>query len=57
MSKGNFIKVTPKDSKESYVVLASNEVYFKSQGAKIEEPTQEEIEKFFPETRKTKKTN
>lgn len=56
MSKGKFIKVTPKGSKESVVVLASNEVFWKSQGAKIEEPTQEEIEKFFPETKKTGKT-
>jgi DNA helicase TIP49 (TBP-interacting protein) len=47
MSK-KYIKVTEKD-KSSVIVLASNEGFYKSRGAKIEEPTKKEIEKFFLE--------
>jgi septal ring factor EnvC (AmiA/AmiB activator) len=46
MSK--YIKVTEKD-KQAVVVLAANKSFFASQGFKIEEPAQKEIESFFPE--------
>jgi len=43
-----YIKVTEKD-KSPFIALASNEQFYKNRGAKIEDPTQEEIEKCFPE--------
>ena len=43
-----YIKVTEKD-KSPFIALASNEQFYKNRGAKIEEPTKEEIEKCFPE--------
>jgi hypothetical protein len=49
-----YIKVTEKD-KSPVIVLASNEGFYKSRGAKIEEATKKEIEQFFPE--ETKKGN
>lgn len=52
MSQSKYIKVTPKGEKEGRVVLASLKSFFVSQGAKIEQPTQEEIEDAFPEERK-----
>lgn len=52
MSQSKYIKVTPKGEKEGRVVLASLKSFFVSQGAKIEQPTQEEIEAAFPEERK-----
>jgi septal ring factor EnvC (AmiA/AmiB activator) len=48
MSK--YIKVTEKDG-PPFVVLATNKAFFMNLNAKIEEPTQEEIEAFFPEER------
>ena len=52
MSQSKYIKVTPKGEKEGRVVLDSLKSFFVSQGAKIETPTQEEIEAAFPEERK-----
>ena len=52
MSQSKYIKVTPKGEKEGRVVLASLKSFFVSQGAKVEQPTQEEIEAAFPEERK-----
>ena len=46
-----YIKVTEKD-KSPFIALTSNESFYKNRGAKIEEPTQEEIEKCFPEEKK-----
>jgi len=43
-----YVKVTEKDGR-SFIVLASNEQFYKKRGATIEAPTQEEIEKCFPE--------
>ena len=43
-----YIKVTEKD-KTPFVVLASNEAFYKNRNATIEEPTKEEIENAFPE--------
>ena len=50
MSKSKYIKVTLKGEKNGRVVLASLKPFFLSQGAKIEEPTPEEIALEFPET-------
>jgi chromosome segregation ATPase len=47
MDKSKYIKVTDKNSK-STVVLASNTSFYQSQGYKIEEPTEKEIEAYFP---------
>ena len=52
MSQSKYIKVTPKGEKEGRVVLASLKSFFVSQGAKIVEPTPEEIAAEFPEERK-----
>lgn len=49
MSK--YIKVT-EEGKPSIVILAANKAYYLSKGAKITEPTQEEIAEFFPEEKK-----
>jgi uncharacterized LabA/DUF88 family protein len=43
-----YIKVTEK-GRSPVVILASNESFYKARGAKIEIPTQEEIEKSFPQ--------
>ena len=48
-----YIKVTAK-GKAPVVLLASNKGFYQRQGAKIEMPTQAEIEAFFPEERKGK---
>jgi len=50
MSKGKYIKVTDANNKSS-VVMATNEAFYKSQGYQISEPTQEEIEEYFPSAR------
>ena len=55
MSKSKYIKVTPKGEKKGRVVLASLKPFFLSQGAKIEEPTPEEIALEFPETAEAEK--
>ena len=49
--QNKYIKVTEKD-KTSFIVLASNEAFYKSRGATIAEATKEEIEKAFPEEMK-----
>jgi hypothetical protein len=54
MSK-NYIKVTEKD-KKPVIVLIANKAFYEKRGARIEEPTQKEIEAFFPEERKGKTT-
>jgi superfamily I DNA and RNA helicase len=46
--QNKYIKVTEKD-KNPFIVLASNEAFYKNRGATIEEPAKEEIEKAFPE--------
>lgn len=46
MAKGKYIKVELKDGTK-HVILASNEAFYKKQGAKISEPTQKEIEAAF----------
>lgn len=50
MSKSKYIKVTDANKKSS-VVMATNEAFYKSQGYQISEPTQEEIEEYFPSAR------
>lgn len=57
MSNKKYIKVTPKGETEGRVVLASLKQFFISQRAKIEEPTQEEIEAAFPEERAARRVN
>lgn len=49
-----YIKVS-EEGKPSIVILAANKVYYLSKGAKITEPTQEEIAEFFPEEKKKEK--
>ncbi len=56
MNLKRFIKVTPKDSTKYIVLLAGNEAFYRSQGAKIEQPTEEEVLEFFPQTAKEIKT-
>ena len=46
MSK--YIKVT-EAGKPPFVALRQNELFYKKRSATIEDPTQEEIEKYFPE--------
>lgn len=43
-----FIKVTPKGAKAPIIMRAACMQFYVSQGAKIEEPTMEEIRKAFP---------
>jgi PHD/YefM family antitoxin component YafN of YafNO toxin-antitoxin module len=43
-----YIKVT-KEGRPSFVVLASNELFYRSLGSKIEDAEKEEIKKAFPE--------
>lgn len=49
MDVKNYIKVTPKGETRSHVVLAGNKAFYQKHGGKIEEPTEEEIVKAFPE--------
>lgn len=49
MNTKQFLKVTPKGGGRSVVVPAQNREFYLSQGAKVEEPTEEEIRKEFPE--------
>lgn len=49
MNPKQFIKVTPKGSKESYVLPMQNKAFYISQGAEVTEPTEEEVAKAFPE--------
>lgn len=50
MLKSKYIKVTDANKKSS-VVMATNEAFYNSQGYQISEPTQEEIEEYFPSVR------
>ncbi len=52
MNLKRFIKVTPKDSTKYIVLLAGNESFYRSQGARIEQPTEEEVLEFFPQLAK-----
>ncbi|MBR5468948.1 MAG: hypothetical protein IKU78_00570 [Paludibacteraceae bacterium] len=52
MNLKRFIKVTPKDSTKHIVLLAGNESFYRSQGAIIEQPTEEEVLEFFPQLAK-----
>lgn len=47
MANNKYIKVTDKNGK-STIVLSSNEAFAKNQGFKISEPTQEEVQQYFP---------
>jgi hypothetical protein len=55
-SMSRYIKVTEKD-RRPVVLLAANRAFFASRGFKIEEPTQEEIESFFPEEKQSGNSN
>ena len=46
-----YIKVTPKGDTKSHIVLATLTDFYISQGAKIEEPTQEEVYAAVPQER------
>ena len=46
-----YIKVID-GKKTPFVTTRQNETFYKKRGAKIEEPTREEIEKYFPEEKK-----
>lgn len=50
MSKSKYIKVTDANKKSS-VVMATNESFYKSQGYQISEPSQQEIDEYFPSAR------
>ena len=43
MKKEDFIKVTPKGSKESHIIPASNKAFYQSQDAKVEELTDDDF--------------
>lgn len=49
MNLKRFIKVTPRDSDKYVVILAANKEFYLAQGAKVEQPTEEEVLKFFPQ--------
>lgn len=49
MNLKRFIKVTPRDSEKYVVILAANKEFYLAQGAKVEQPTEEEVVKFFPQ--------
>lgn len=52
MNLKKYIKVTPTDGGAPRVMLASNTDFYKAQGCKIEQPTEEEVYANFPELRK-----
>ena len=52
MNLKRFIKVTPRDSEKFIVILAANRDFYLSQGAKVEQPTEEEVLEFFPQMEK-----
>ncbi len=47
MNLKRFIKVTPRDSEKYIVILATNREFYLAQGAKVEQPTEEEVLEFF----------
>lgn len=49
MNTKRYIKVFPKGRIDSVILLASNKDFYLAQGARIEEPTEEEILNAFPE--------
>ena len=49
MNLKRFIKVTPRDSDKYVVILAANKEFYLAQGAKVEQPTEEEVVEFFPQ--------
>lgn len=54
MVNKKYIKVTVRGSKTPVVVLGSLEDYYRSQGAKIDVPTDDEVNSAFPEEGKRK---
>lgn len=53
MNKKRFIKVTPQGEDKFIVLTAQNANFYLNQGAKVEQPTEEEILQFFPEMAET----
>lgn len=49
MNTKRYIKVFPKGRVDSVILLASNKDFYLAQGARIEDPTEEEILQAFPE--------
>ena len=49
MNTKRYIKVYPKGRVDSVILLSSNKDFYLAQGARIEEPTEEEILEAFPE--------
>lgn len=52
MNTKRYIKVTPKGETKAVILLATNRDFYLSQGAKVEDPTEEEIIAAFPEMRR-----
>lgn len=46
MNLKRFIKVTPRDSEKFVVLLATNREFYLAQGAKVEQPTEDEVIEF-----------
>lgn len=53
MNLKRFIKVTPRDSEKFIVLLAMNREFYLAQGAKVEQPTADEVLMFFPQLKKS----
>ncbi len=53
MNLKRFIKVTPRDSEKYIVILAANRDFYEAQGAKVEQPTEDEVLAFFPQLKKS----
>lgn len=53
MNLKRFIKVTPRDSEKFIVLLAANREFYLAQGAKVEQPTEDEVLVFFPQLKKS----
>lgn len=51
MNLKRYIKVTPQDEPQAVILLATNRDFYLSQGAKVEQPTEEEVLEAFPELR------
>lgn len=51
MDLSKYMKVTAPDGVHPMVLLATTKEFFQARGFKIEEPTEEEVMEFFPETR------
>lgn len=53
MNLKRFIKVTPRDGEKFVVLLATNREFYLAQGAKVEQPTEDEVLVFFPQLKKS----